>query len=81
MERWQTLQKRVAEALELLELAEVDEDESMATEIEAEASAIEKELGRHEFELLLSGPHDRDPAILALHAGAVAPMPRTLPRY
>ena len=70
VERWETLQKRSADALELLELAQIDEDESMAAEIEAEAGAIEKELGRHEFELLLSGPHDRDPAILALHAGA-----------
>ena len=70
VERWDTLQKRSADALELLELAQVDEDESMAAEIEAEAGAIEQELGRHEFELLLSGPHDRDPAILALHAGA-----------
>ena len=70
VERWETLQRRSADALELLELAEADEDESMATEIEVEASTIEKELGRHEFELLLSGPHDRDPAILALHAGA-----------
>jgi peptide chain release factor 2 len=70
VERWETLQKRSADALELLELAEADEDESMATEIEVEASTIEKELARHEFELLLSGPHDRDPAILALHAGA-----------
>ena len=70
VERWETLQKRSADALELLELAEADEDESMATEIEAEAGAIAKELGRHEFELILSGPHDRDPAILALHAGA-----------
>ena len=70
VERWETLQKRSADALELLELAEADEDESMATEIEVEAGTIEKELGRHEFELLLSGPHDRDPAILALHAGA-----------
>jgi len=70
VERWETLQKRSADALELLELAQIDEDESMAAEIEAEAGAIEQALSRHEFELLLSGPHDRDPAILALHAGA-----------
>jgi peptide chain release factor 2 len=70
VERWETLQRRSADALELLELAQIDEDESMAAEIESEAGAIEKQLGKHEFELLLSGPHDRDPAILALHAGA-----------
>jgi peptide chain release factor 2 len=70
VERWQTLQSRVSDALELLDMAEADEDESMAAEIEAEASDVEAKLNRHEFELTLSGPHDRDPAILALHAGA-----------
>jgi peptide chain release factor 2 len=70
VERWRTLSGRAGDALELLELAEVDEDQAMTSEIESEASDIEVELGRHEFELLLSGPHDRDPAILALHAGA-----------
>jgi peptide chain release factor 2 len=67
---WRGLQKRVAEGLELLELAELDEDESLSASIEAEALEIEAKLSRLEFELILSGPHDRDPAILALHAGA-----------
>ncbi len=70
IERWRTLRSRSTDALELLALAETDEDETLAVEIESEASDIEAELGRHEFELQLSGPHDRDPAILALHAGA-----------
>ena len=67
---WQTLSRRVSDAQVLLELAAADEDQAMAAEIEAEANGIEAELGRHEFQLLLSGSHDRDPAILALHAGA-----------
>jgi peptide chain release factor 2 len=70
VERWQTLNNRVSDALVLLDLAEADEDEAMAAEIEAEAQAVQTTLGRHEFELILSGPHDRGPAILALHAGA-----------
>lgn len=70
IDRWQALHGRVTEALELLELAELDEDESLVDGLEAEASSVEEELGRLEFELLLSGPHDRDPAILAIHAGA-----------
>jgi peptide chain release factor 2 len=70
VDRWQALQSRVSEALELLELAELDDDQVLAAEIEAEATQVEDLLGRMEFELLLSGPHDRDPAILALHAGA-----------
>ncbi len=68
--RWQALHKRVGDALELLDLAEADEDEALATGIEAETASIEAELSRYEFELVLSGPHDRGPAILALHAGA-----------
>ena len=70
VERWQTLDRRTADALELLELAEADEDQALAAEIEAEADDIAAELSRHEFELRLSGPHDRDPAILGLYAGA-----------
>jgi peptide chain release factor 2 len=69
-ERWQTLQRRTGDALELLDLAEADEDLPLATQIEGEADEIESELARHEFRLLLSGPHDRDAAILSLHAGA-----------
>jgi peptide chain release factor 2 len=64
------MHSRVTEALELLELAEDDEDQGLFNELEAEATKIETELGRLEFKLLLSGPHDRGPAILALHAGA-----------
>ena len=70
IDRWQTLGVRVTEALELLELSALDEDQSLVAGIEAEASSVEAELGRLEFELLLSGPHDPDPAILAIHAGA-----------
>ena len=67
---WQELHKRTADALELLELAEGDADQTLVAEIETEAQGIEAELRRQEFELVLSGPHDRGPAILALHAGA-----------
>ena len=69
-ERWQTLHGRVSDALELLNLAEMDQDQAMTAEIEAETESVEAELGRQQFELILSGFHDRDPAILALHAGA-----------
>jgi len=70
IDQWQMLRVRVTEALELLELSVLDEDQSLVSGIEAEASSVKAELGRLEFELLLSGPHDRDPAILAIHAGA-----------
>jgi peptide chain release factor 2 len=70
VETWQNLRDRAADALELLGMAEADDDLTMSAEIRAEADLIATELGRHEFELALSGPHARGPAILALHAGA-----------
>lgn len=70
VERWHLLHTRTEDALELLELAQADQDESLAVEIEVEAQKIETDLERYQFELLLSGPHDADPAILSLHAGA-----------
>jgi peptide chain release factor 2 len=70
VERWHGLGKRVSDALELLDLAVEDGDESLIQEIEGEANRVEVELARQEFYLSLSGPHDRDPAILGLHAGA-----------
>jgi peptide chain release factor 2 len=68
--QWRSLEKRVGDALELLDLAELDEDEGLIREIEVEAARVEAELVRREFLLALSGSHDRDSAILALHAGA-----------
>lgn len=70
VEQWQSLRHRVSEALELLELVDIDNDQDMVREIEAEADKLTYELDRKEFELVLSGSHDRDPAILSLHAGA-----------
>jgi peptide chain release factor 2 len=66
VERWNTLDQRVRDALELSQL----EDESLGDELAAETEALEQEIERLEFQLLLSGPHDRGDAILAIHAGA-----------
>jgi len=66
VERWDTLERRVQDALELAAL----DDESLANELTAEMEALEQEIERLEFRLLLSGPHDRGDAILAIHAGA-----------
>jgi peptide chain release factor 2 len=70
VETWRGLTGRVADAQTLLDLAIADEDEAMAGDIAREVEAIEAELGRLEFWLLFSGPHDKGDAILAIHAGA-----------
>jgi len=70
VDTWKGLADRVADAQMLLNLAMADEDEAMVDDIAREVEAVKAELGRLEFRLLLSGPHDKDDAILAIHAGA-----------
>jgi len=70
VEIWKKLAGRAADAQTLLDLAIADEDEAMAGDIAREVETIEAELGRLEFWLLFSGPHDKRDAILAIHAGA-----------
>lgn len=63
---WSAFSRRLHDALELAQL----DDESLRTELEAEISSIEAELEKRSFTAMLSGKYDRDPAILAIHAGA-----------
>lgn len=70
VESWRSLDRRVTDALELSELLSVDEDETLVTELEAEAVELQKTLEQMEFRLRMSGEHDRDDALLSIHAGA-----------
>ncbi len=54
---------------DLLELASLD-DESLRGELERETTALEAELDKRSFTAMLSGPYDREDALLAIHAGA-----------
>jgi len=67
---WRDLDRRVSEALELLELATDEADEEMLAHVSTEAEEIESRLDALEFELAFSGPYDSRNAILAIHAGA-----------
>ena len=70
VEQWDNLSGRVKDALELLEIAAEEKDESALQELAEEVQQIEDDWEKREFELLLSGKHDRGDAILAIHAGA-----------
>lgn len=54
---------------DLKELAALD-DESLRGELEGEITALEQDLEQRAFTAMLSGPYDRDGALLAIHAGA-----------
>ena len=67
---WRGLEKRVAEAIEMLELAEADNDAEMLAHVEDETVEVEAKLSALEMQLAFSGPYDTRSAILAVHAGA-----------
>ena len=66
VEEWSGLAQRVRDAADLADLG----DESLAEDLVTETTSLEREVEHLEFHLLLSGPHDRGDAILAIHAGA-----------
>ena len=68
--RWREIETRTRDALELLELAQDEADDSLLADLERDAAEITAELANLEFQLMFSGPHDRSDAILAIHAGA-----------
>lgn len=66
IERWQTMQKSLDEALELAELG----DESLFEELNGEVVRLQTAVDAMSFTALMSGRYDSENAILSLHAGA-----------
>jgi peptide chain release factor 2 len=66
VERWESAARHVDETLELAQL----DDPNLETELTAEVGALNELVERLSLEAMLSGPYDRDNAILAIHAGA-----------
>jgi len=67
---WRHLSRRVTDALDLIDLAESEADESITSELADEVDAIEATLEKMEFQIRMSGQHDRNDALLSIHAGA-----------
>ena len=66
VESWRSFSRRLHDTLELAQL----NDDSLRADLETEVAAIEADLEKRSFTAMLSGKHDRDSAILAIHAGA-----------
>ncbi len=67
---WQNLAKQADDALSLLDLVAVEDDQSMLAELATETESVTQSLTDLEFKLVLSGPHDKVGALLSIHAGA-----------
>lgn len=64
------LEREVADAVELIEMAEAEGDGGVVAEAEAALRALHKLAGDAEFQTLLSGEADANDAFLEVHAGA-----------
>jgi len=69
LEPWQAVERRATEALELLELASLEADQSVIEEVEGESRGLEKEVDALEFKLRLNGPYDRSDGIVTITVG------------
>jgi peptide chain release factor 2 len=67
-ESWRQLESDAADTLELSRLAEAT-DEAYIEHIRATYEKLAADFGARQFELMMSGPHDRVDAILEIHAG------------
>lgn len=70
LESYIDLKKRHESATELLEMALLDDDDSLAEEILAEVDAIAVEYESQKIQILLSGEYDKNNAIISIHPGA-----------
>jgi len=64
------LRARFEDAATLLEMAEEEDDESLAEELKTELRELDEKVSALRLELLLRGPYDSSNAVLSLHAGA-----------
>ena len=66
----EVLRRELEDAQVLVELAEAEQDESMAAELKAQEEDMERKLRQLEINSLLSSPNDSKNAIVNVHPGA-----------
>lgn len=70
VEEWRSLDKEIQDAIELLNLIEENDDESLLAEIHNEIENVERKISELELQKLLSGKDDYRDALLTIHPGA-----------
>ena len=70
VETFNQAEKTVTDTLEILELAEEENDESMFEEIDKELKSVEETIENMRLSALLRGKYDKLNALLTLHSGA-----------
>lgn len=70
LEQYYGWKNRLEDTKAIFELLELEHDESLAHEAQANIVQLNHELDRWELEQLLSGPYDENGAVLTINAGA-----------
>ena len=70
IDAWNSLKKRLEDAVSLVDLAEESQDASLGPELDAELAGVAASTGDLEFRRMLSGEDDERNALLTIHAGA-----------
>jgi peptide chain release factor 2 len=70
VDSWRGLSSQVTDALDLVELASLERDETITGDLGVEVKDIECALEKMDFQVRMSGKHDRSDALLSIHAGA-----------
>ncbi len=70
IEAVQRLEQDLSDQIELIELAEAEDDLTVAVEAEAALRALKSEVERREVETMLSGEADGNDTYIEIHAGA-----------
>ncbi|MFQ5894307.1 MAG: peptide chain release factor 2 [Nitrospinota bacterium] len=70
LDRWSSLHQRLVSQREMLDLLREEEEPQLLAEVERELDALEGELERLEFQLIMSDEADPQNAIVSINAGA-----------
>jgi len=69
LQPWLDVERRAQDSLELVELAALEDDQSVLEELHTEAERLTKDIDQLEFKLRLNGPYDRSDAIVTITVG------------
>jgi peptide chain release factor 2 len=64
------IERELSDALEMIELAEAEDDQGLVAEAEGQLARLKEEVAQKELESLLSGEADANDCYLEIHAGA-----------
>jgi len=67
---WENISKKVTDVDEYIQIAQMEEDESLLEEIQKELKSVEESLDDVEFKNMLSGKDDDKNCLLTIHSGA-----------